>query len=180
MAPIVAAELADLAGGIFSPAEPPRLVSSPALRCRQTAYAIAAGLGLDRAAIGLEPGLLEIDYGDWEGLTADECRVRDPQLRAAWEADPFATRCPGGESGGDVARRSRAVLTPIEEWLLGGAARTAIVVAHNHVNRLRLCDLFGWPMRDYRRRLIQSPAGVNVVAFGRGVPVMRCVNVPPA
>lgn len=180
LAPMLVAELADLAGDGAASSEPPRLVSSPALRCRQTAGAIAGGLGLGPDAIGLEAGLLEIDYGDWDGLTADECHARDPQLRAAWKADPFATRCPGGESGADVARRSRAVMAPIEEWLAGEPSRTAVVVAHNHVNRLRLCDLFGWPMRDYRRRLIQSPAGVNIVWFGRGGPVLRCVNVQPA
>ena len=95
-----------------------RMVSSPALRCRQTADILAAGVP-DGGAVTHEPGLLEIDYGDWDGLTADECRARDPELRDAWEADPYATRCPAGESGADVARRASAVLEPIESWLAG-------------------------------------------------------------
>ena len=46
---------------------------------------------------------------------------RDPELRAAWEADPFATRCPEGESGQDVCRpRLAPVLDPLEAWLADG------------------------------------------------------------
>jgi broad specificity phosphatase PhoE len=127
----------------------------------------------------VEPGLLEIEYGDWDGLTAAECMRRDPELRARWEADPYETRCPGGESGRDVAERSFAVLQPIEAWLAADRARCAVVIAHNHVNRVRLCALFGWPMREYRARLSQDPAGYNLIGFGTTPPVVRRVNAAP-
>lgn len=156
-----------------------RLVSSPALRCRETAAAIAAGI--DMAADGIEvvDGLIEIDYGSWEGLTAEESTAADPALRARWDADPFATAAPGGESGADVARRAFAAFEPIETWLAADRARCAIVVAHNHVNRLRLCALFGWPMRDYRRRVVTDPGGYSIVTIGADVPVIRRVNAAP-
>jgi ribonuclease H / adenosylcobalamin/alpha-ribazole phosphatase len=173
LATTLGAELTEL------PHEELRMLSSPALRCRQTAEAIAAGLGLG-AAITTEHGLLEIDYGAWDGLTAAECRARDPERRAAWEADPYETRCPDGESGADVARRSFAVLEPLEAWLAADRARCAIVVAHNHVNRVRLCALFGWPMREYRDRLAQEPGGYSIVGLGGEAPVMRRVNAAPA
>jgi broad specificity phosphatase PhoE len=156
-----------------------RLLSSPAQRCRQTASAVAAGLGVAGPA-EVHDGLIEIDYGAWDGLTADECRARDPERRAAWEADPFATRCPDGESGEDVMRRASAILDPIEVWLAADRARCAIVIAHNHVNRVRLCALFGWPMREYRDRLSQDPAGYSVVGLGERAPVIRRVNAAPA
>ena len=167
------AELAEL------PHEELRLVSSTALRCRQTAAAVSSALGMSEAEVEADARLLEIDYGAWDGLTADECRERDPELRAAWEADPYATRCPDGESGADVARRAFAAMTPIEEWLGADRARCAIVVAHNHVNRLRLCALLGWPMREYRDRLAQDPAGYSLVTFGADTPVVRRVNAAP-
>ena len=167
------AELAEL------PHDELRLLSSPARRCRMTVDAVAAAIA-PTAAVEVEPSLMEIDYGEWDGLTADECRDRDPELRAAWEADPFVTRCPNGESGEDVMRRSSAVLDPLDEWLAAGRARCAIVVAHNHVNRVRLCALLGWPMREYRDRLAQHPAGYSVVGLGAGPPVIRRVNAAPA
>jgi phosphoserine phosphatase len=167
------AELAEL------PHDGVRLFSSPALRSRQTAAAVADGVGVTDA-VEVHDALLEIDYGAWDGLTADECRARDPELRSAWEADPFLTRCPEGESGQDVLRRASAVLDPLEAWLAADRARCAIVVAHNHVNRVRLCSLFGWPMREYRDRLSQDPAGYSMVGLGNGTPVVRRVNAAPA
>ena len=170
----LAAELAEL------PHDRLRILSSSALRCRQTAEPVAAVLGVAPEAIEIHAELLEIDYGAWDGLTAEECRARDPELRAAWEADPYETRCPDGESGTDVARRAFAVLGPLEAWLADERARAAIVIAHNHVNRVRLCALMGWPMREYRDRLAQDPAGYSIVSFGGDTPVVRRVNAAPA
>jgi probable phosphoglycerate mutase len=174
LAETLAAELAEL------PHDVARLVTSPARRCRETAEAIRPALGAWGGELEVDDRLLEIDYGAWDGLTAEECRKRDPELRAAWEADPWATRCPGGESGSDVAARSFAALDPIEGWLAAERSRCAIVVAHNHVNRVRLCALFGWPMREYRDRLAQDPAGYSVIGLGEGAPVIRRVNAAPA
>jgi len=169
----LALELAEL------PHDELRLLTSSALRCRQTADAVAAAIGVAPDRTEVAAGLLEIDYGAWDGLTAEECRARDPERRAAWEADPFATACPDGESGADVAARAFAVFEPLEAWLAAERSRCAVVVAHNHVNRLRLCALFGWPMRDYRDRLAQDPAGYSLVTFGGEVPVVRRVNAAP-
>ena len=157
-----------------------RLVSSPALRCRQTIDAVADVLEIDHAdRLEIADGLWEIDYGAWEGLSSEESEARDPDLRKRWEDDPYTVACPGGESGSDVAARAFAVLEPIEAWLAADRARCAIVVAHNHVNRLRLCALFGWPMRDYRRRVAQDPGAYSLIGFGGRVPVIRRVNAAP-
>jgi broad specificity phosphatase PhoE len=168
------------------PTEQPelRLVSSSARRCRETIDAIVAALGGSGPAPGAvesHDDLLELDYGEWDGLTPDECRRRDPELRAAWEADPYATRTPGGESGRDVAERSFPIFDELEAWLAGGERRIAVVVAHNHVNRVRICLLIGWPLREYRDRVVQDPGGYNLLTFppaGRP-PVVRRVNALP-
>jgi broad specificity phosphatase PhoE len=169
----LAAELFEL------PHDELRLVSSPARRCHQTAEGVGQALEVERPSIEIEPRILEIDYGAWEGLTADECHARDPELRARWEADPYTTRCPDGESGADVAGRAFAALEPVEAWLAAGRSRCAVVVAHNHVNRVRLCALFGWPMREYRARLTQDPGGYSIIGFSGDAPVVRRMNAAP-
>ena len=170
----LSAELAEL------PREELRLVTSPAVRCRQTATAIATALAVPDTAIEIERALIEIDYGAWDGLTAAECRARYPDVRAAWEADPYETRCPDGESGADVARRAIPALAGVEAWLAADRARCAVVVSHNHVIRLRLCAILGWPMRDYRDRLAADPGSYSMVTFGSGATVVRRVNAPAA
>jgi broad specificity phosphatase PhoE len=161
-----------------------RLISSSALRCRETMDAVATALvegGLRPTAIEPHAELLELDYGEWDGLTAAESQQRDPAVRAAWEADPFQNRAPGGESGRDVAERAFPVLDEIQAWLAEADARCAVVVAHNHVNRVWLCRLIGWPMRDYRDRVVQDPAGYSLITFpsGRASVVRRLNAMPP-
>jgi broad specificity phosphatase PhoE len=142
-----------------------RMISSPARRCRATVAAIAAAIGEDPTDVAVEPGLRELNYGAWEGLSADECRRRDPELRLAWEADPYATRSPDGESGAEVAARSFPVLAALEAWLSAEDGRVAVVVSHNHVIRLRLAQLLGLPLPDYRRRLRIDPASYSLLTF---------------
>lgn len=174
LAQTLRAELAEL------PHDEVRLVSSPARRCRETIAPVAAMLGRAGDEVIAEAGLLEIDYGAWDGLTPEECLVRDPELRRAWLADPFATRCPNGESGADVAARAFPILDRITAWLGEDRARCAVVVAHNHVNRVALARIMGWPMADYRRRVTQDPAGYSIVTYGDETPVVRRVNAPAA
>ncbi|MGZ8562782.1 MAG: histidine phosphatase family protein, partial [Candidatus Limnocylindria bacterium] len=65
-------------------------------------------------------------------------------------------------------------------WLTDDPARCAVVVAHNHVNRLWLTAVAGWPMVDYRRRLSQDPAGYSIIQFDGGIPLLRRLNAIPA
>ena len=75
------------------------------LRALETARAIA----MDRP-IEVDQRLREEDCGRWEGLTAAEIETGDPELKARWEDDPAGNHLPGGESGDDVAARTRAFL----------------------------------------------------------------------
>jgi probable phosphoglycerate mutase len=89
------------------------VVSSPLLRARQTADAIAAPLGL---SVEIVDDLVETDFGAWEGLTFDEARANNPAELDAWLASPD-TAPPGGESFSAVGRRVRR-------------AREAVIAAH--------------------------------------------------
>lgn len=163
-------ELAELSHDDF------RIVSSPALRCRETAAAIASEVPAD---VELGAALLELDYGAWEGLSPEECLARDPELRARWERDPYLTSTPEGESGRDVARRAFPMLEGVEGWLASDRTRGAVVVSHNHVLRLRLTALLGLPLRDYRRRVVTDPGAYSLITFGGQRPVVRRINVAP-
>ncbi|HEX9635040.1 MAG TPA: histidine phosphatase family protein [Candidatus Limnocylindria bacterium] len=166
----IGAELAAL------PHDVVRMVSSPALRCRETAAAIAVGVA---AEVELDAALRELDYGAWEGLTPEECAARDPALRARWERDPYLTSTPDGESGRDVARRAFPVLDALDAWLTADRKRAALVVSHNHVLRLRLTSLLGLPLRDYRRRVVTDPGAYSLITFGGQRPVVRRINAAP-
>lgn len=93
-------------------------LSSPALRCRQTAE--AAGL----QAPAIEPALRECDFGAWAGRTLADVHAAEPDAAAAWMLDPDA--CPhGGESLTALAER-------VAGWLERQAAGDGCVVAITH------------------------------------------------
>ena len=77
------------------------VLSSPLRRARQTAAAVAEATG---APLVTRDGLIETDFGGWEGLTFAEARERDPELHASWLGSEDVAP-PGGESFAEVGRR---------------------------------------------------------------------------
>lgn len=99
------------------------VISSPALRARQTAKPVADALSVP---LVVEDGLRETDFGAWEGLTFAEARKRDPDLHARWLTDTSAIP-PEGESMDAVHRRVRRVR---DQLITEYGDATLIVVTH--------------------------------------------------
>jgi len=76
------------------------MLTSPLRRARETADLIAERLGLGAPVV--DPRLVEIDYGTWEGLTQAEVRLRWPDELRRWKhtADPDSAAAPGGDYPG--------------------------------------------------------------------------------
>ncbi|MCP9620011.1 bifunctional RNase H/acid phosphatase [Nocardia otitidiscaviarum] len=81
------------------------IVSSPLDRARETAEAAGHALGVP---VRVLDGLIETDFGVWEGMTFGEAREHDPELHTRWLGDP-SLPAPGGESFDQVRERVEAV-----------------------------------------------------------------------
>jgi ribonuclease H / adenosylcobalamin/alpha-ribazole phosphatase len=99
------------------------VVSSPMLRARQTAQPVADALGVP---LNVHDGLIETDFGAWEGLTFAEARERDPDLHTRWITDT-SVAAPEGESMDAVHRRVRRVR---DQLIAEHGGATLIVVTH--------------------------------------------------
>lgn len=106
-------------------------LTSPALRCRETAA--AAGLEVD-----IDERLAECDFGSWAGLTLAEVNAADPGDVAAWITDP-AARPHGGES-------LRALADRVAAWLADQQADTTVAITHGGVIRTAVTNLLGHPL----------------------------------
>jgi probable phosphoglycerate mutase len=106
--------------------EPVRAVlTSPLQRARTTAEAIAAATG---SPIEVDERLVEIHYGEWDGLPFSELPA---DLVERWRRDPTVAP-PGGESLVDVEARMGIVT---EELLT--RAGDGVVVAVSHVSPIK-------------------------------------------
>lgn len=110
-------------------------VSSPLSRTRQTMEIVRAELGLPQADYKLEPRIIEIDFGDWEGQTIAELgahRSHELHQRAAdkWNYIPA-----GGENYAVVHDR-------VVGWL-DTVQRRSVVSCHGGILRSLMHHLVG-------------------------------------
>lgn len=99
------------------------IVASPLSRTRATANAVAAATG---AEVTTHEGLIETNFGDWDGLTFAEASARDPELHTRWLSDTSVT-APNGESMDEVHRRVRKTR---DDLITRYGGKTLIVVSH--------------------------------------------------
>jgi broad specificity phosphatase PhoE len=130
------ADAAALAGALPARCE---ALSSPALRCLQTAE--AAGVASPRVVAALA----ECDFGAWGGRTLEDVHAQAPDAVAAWMTDP-AARPHGGESLATLAARVGA-------WLDGEAATDGWAVAFTHggVVKAAVAHALGAPLEAFWR-----------------------------
>jgi probable phosphoglycerate mutase len=110
--------------------------SSPLQRARQTAELIARHHRLD---VLVTPGLIDVNYGEWQGLLATQVQEKYPELYTLWSNQPQRVRIPGGDRLSQVRRRSRAVVAEVINKYSG----TVVLVSHRAVNQVLICALLG-------------------------------------
>jgi broad specificity phosphatase PhoE len=97
-------------------------MSSPLQRARETMEIMRSTLDLAPRSFAVDARLLEVSYGDWEGLTLPEIEARMPGMLAARERDKWDFAPPGGESYRELTAR-------ISDWY-ASLTRDTVVAAH--------------------------------------------------
>ena len=119
-----------------------RIYASDLRRARQTAEAIATHFGI---GFEVRPGLREIHFGIWEGLSWSEIEARDPVLAKSWAEQYRTLTAPGGESMQQFERRVCAE----SAFLFAAATECPIaVVAHAGFMRVLLTNFYGVPEEE--------------------------------
>jgi probable phosphoglycerate mutase len=147
-----AARLAAAVRGSFE-----AIYSSPLLRARQTAEPLAP------PDATLEADLCELDLGELEGLSGPEAMERHaPFLAAFREGDPTDLRVPGGETFGELLRRSQRAVERIARRHEPG--ERVAVVTHQMVIASLTCTLRGDPLASWRRHGVAN-VGVSMLTW---------------
>ncbi len=138
------------------------LVSSPVRRTRETAEILGEFFDLP---IVEEPGIAEMEFGTWDGLSFTEVHEKWPDEMSSWlgnlESAPH-----GGESFRTVEAR---VLEGRDRLVASYAGQTVVCVSHVTPIKTLVADALGAPLEAlYRMEL--APASVTVISYFRGGP----------
>jgi len=145
------------------------IYSSPLQRTMMTAEPIAAKLNLT-----IQPleGLIDIDYGAWQGLSTEEVLEQDANLYQQWIRTPQNPRFPDGEGLQDVRDR---VVTVINKVLSEHAGQTVILVSHVVVCRVFICTVLGLDNSHFWQ-IGQDVNAINTIGLREEKLVLNSLN----
>jgi probable phosphoglycerate mutase len=166
---------AEAASRFLEPVAFQRAYTSSMARPRQTAEVILkAHPGVPLTSV---PALVEIGHGLWEGRLEQEIAEGWPALLADWKRAPHTVQMPEGENLQQVWDRSLLAWNRIVAGL--DPSETALVIAHDAVNKTILCALLGLAPADIWA-VKQGNGGVTVIDYPQGpegLPLVAALNL---
>ena len=145
------------------------VVASPLARAWQTAAAIGAALG---RPVDEVDGLVETDFGHWEGLTADEVSARWPAEHLTWLQSADGAPA-GGESFTTVAGRVRRAR---DEILAAHPGETVVAVSHVTPIKTLLMLALDAPLLSMFRLFLDTASVSLIDYYPNGAASVRLVN----
>lgn len=145
------------------------IYSSPLDRAITTATPLAAAVGLP---IERRDELAELDYGAWDGMTANEVAGKFRIEHERWTADPAWNPPTGGETAVQLAQRMTRAVEEIDATHDDG---NVLVVSHKASIRVALCALLGVDVGRFRYRFGCPVGSVSIVEFGDHGPLAAAV-----
>jgi broad specificity phosphatase PhoE len=143
------------------------IYSSPMKRAYQTAQIINE---IHNAPIYLEPGLMEMDQGDFEGLTFKEIKACEKDFLQQWIQDAAAVTMPNGESLAGLQKRAWSVVANIID-----KNENALIVSHNFTIAAILCKISGISLSQFRKVCVGT-ASKTMVSFQNGSASIDVLN----
>ncbi len=141
--------------------QPLRVLSSPRQRALDTAR--LSGFEIPEVT----HLLVELDYGDYEGLTTGDIRKERPN----W--DLFEDGTPGGETLEQAADRCRRLLEDVKPEEGEG---DVMLFAHGHILRILAATYLGQPP-DQARHLALDAAAVSILGHEHWWRAIRLLNL---
>lgn len=143
--------------------------SSTLNRARATSEIVAEELGLP---IYYNNGLVELNYGFWEGLTIEEIRRRDPEELEKWFTTAHLAVIPNGEKLKIAQERIVAVFNKIVN---DNKEENILIVSHGTMIKLLLLHVLGMPLSGYNR-LKQDNCAINTIGIRNNQQILLQYN----
>lgn len=98
-------------------------------------------------------GLIEINYGIWEGLTRTDVKNKWPELQQQLHDDPSELAIPGGETFKQLAIR---VVGAFDEIVEAEEGKHVLMVSHQGILKVLVAELMGISYRDWGKFEIRN------------------------
>jgi phosphoserine phosphatase len=95
-----------------------------------------------------EPGFIEMDLGEFDGMEAREWARQNPDFMKSWWENPGKLKMPGGESLEEVQERAVRTLNRIVDGLPQNSS--ILICSHNFVILSLLCHAKGLLLDGFR------------------------------
>jgi probable phosphoglycerate mutase len=145
------------------------VVSSPLRRARETAQVLAGRIG---GTVEIHEGLMETEFGEWEGLTIEEAHLKWPDVLADWlrrsDVPP-----PSGESFEQVEKRTMRALDDI---VIQRAGQRVVLVSHVTPIKILLRRALGAPQETMFRFHLDTASLSAVDYYRDGTSSVRMIN----
>ncbi len=145
------------------------IYSSPLKRALSTANILAEPLKLQ---VQPTEGLIDIDYGRWQGLSLKEAAEDDSKLYKLWLKSPHLVTFPQGESLEQVQKR---VVSAVESLVPQHPGQSIVLVSHKVVCKVLFCSLLGLDTSHFWE-LQQDPCAINLVEVGENAVAIVSLN----
>jgi len=127
---------AELLGNYLTDLRIEAIYSSPLKRALDTARSVAKHHNLN---VNVNPGLMDFNYGAWEGLTHQVVKDKYRELYTRWLKEPHLVNIPEGENLGEVRERAKSLLDRVVSKHSG----LVVLVSHRVVNKVMMCSMLG-------------------------------------
>ncbi|MDI9475894.1 MAG: histidine phosphatase family protein [Natronincolaceae bacterium] len=162
-------EQAKKLGEYFRDIELGEIYCSTLQRAYSTAQIIADIKNLD---CKLDSRLVEMNFGEWEGLTRPEIKKRYPDDFRTWMEKPHLANIPSGET---IEIAQKRMVDFVDDKIIKSDKDTILVVSHGTVIRLLLLSVLSMDLKHYYK-LKLSNGSVNLVEFRYYGPVLIKYN----
>ena len=136
------------------------IYSSALKRALTTAEKIAS---FHNIKVVTTPGLMDLNFGEWQGLSRQEVKGRYKELYAQWLSRPERVRMPAGENLDEVRTRAMGMV----DQEITKYDSSIILVSHRVVNKVLICALLGLDNSHFWN-IEQSTCGLTIFTHKNG------------
>ena len=152
----------------FEIADLKAIISSPVLRCAQTAQYLAEKLSMK---VTDDERFTEMNFGTWQGRTLEDLAAEP--LWSSIQNQPSKVRFPEGETFLEVGLRASAA---IQHWNDLFESGSYVVFTHADVIKVVVAEALGLPI-DYFQRIAIDPCSISILDYKADRISLRGLNM---